>query len=258
MASILITGSSAGIGLETAAVLLRQGHRVVAHARDKARGAETGEALPGLAAVVLGDLSSLEETRALAEDANEQGPYDAVVHNAGVGSSSRRELTADGLEQIFQVNVLAPYVLTALIKKPKRLLYLTSGTQQSGRADLSDLQHERGRWSGMQAYSDSKLWDVVLAFAVARRWPGVLSNAVDPGWVQTRMGGRGAPDPVKLGAEPAAWLATSGSPEALVTGRFFRRRRDLQANPAAYDASLQDRFVEACRSLSGVVLPGRS
>jgi len=256
MATVFVTGSSAGIGLGTADALVKQGHRVVAHARDKARAAETGEALPGVEAVLVGDLASIEETRALAEDANEHGPFDAVVHNAGVGGRSRREVTVDDLEEIFQVNVLAPYVLTALMARPKRLVYLTSGLHLSARGDLSDLQHDKRHWEGMQAYSDSKLWDVMLAFAIARRWRGTLSNAVDPGWIKTKMGGPGAPDPVELGADTPAWLATSGAPEALVTGRFFRRRRDLPANPAAYDPALQDDLIEACRSLSGVPLLG--
>jgi len=234
--------------------LLRRGHRVVVHARDKAKAAATSEALRDATAVLLGDLSSLEETKALAGEADGFGPFDAVVHNAGVGGSSHRRLTRDGLEEIFQVNALAPYVLTAMMKPPKRLVYLSSGLQASGTGELRDLQHERGRFDGMRAYSDSKLWDVVLAFAVSRHWPSVLSNAVDPGWVKTRMGGRGAPDSIESGAGTPVWLATSNEPAAMVSGRFFYGRRERRAHPAAYDESLQERFLEVCRSLSGVAL----
>jgi len=254
MATIFVTGSSAGIGRETAAMLVQEGHRVVLHARNKARAAEVGKALPAAAAVLVGDLESLAETTSLAREAQEHGPYDAVVHNAGVGSAPQRQVTVDGWERTFQVNVLAPYVLTALMDRPQRLVYLASGLHRGGTASFGDVQHEKRPWAGMQAYSTSKLYDVMLAFAVARCWPAVLSNAVDPGWVKTRMGGRGAPDPVALGADTPVWLATSSSPEALVTGRYFRHRQEERATAAAYDEDLQDRLLEICRSLSGVPL----
>jgi NAD(P)-dependent dehydrogenase (short-subunit alcohol dehydrogenase family) len=144
--------------------------------------------------VVIGDLSSMAEARSVAEQANELGRYDAVIHNAGVGYRQPHRIeTVDGLSLVFAVNVLAPYLLTALITPPDRLVYLSSGMHQGGDPDLSDLQWTRRRWSGAQAYSDSKLFDVVLAFAVARRWPHIRSNALEPGWVPTRMGGPGLP-----------------------------------------------------------------
>ena len=255
MASILVTGSSDGIGRETASALIRLGHRVVLHARNQARAAEAAGALPGAAAVVVGDLASLSETKELAGTARQQGPYDVVIHNAGVGGAPQREVTVDGLERIFQVNALAPYVLTALMDPPSRLVYLTSGLQDNGRFEPSDLQYEHRPWDGMQAYSDSKLHDVMLAFAVARLWPATLCNAVDPGWIKTRMGGPAAPDPLPLGAETQVWLATSDNPAAVVTGRYFKRRQQLLANAAARDQGLQEAFLAVCRSLSGVALP---
>jgi NAD(P)-dependent dehydrogenase (short-subunit alcohol dehydrogenase family) len=257
MASIFVTGSSAGIGRETAQALLGMGHRVVLHARDNARALETEEAVPGAAAVVVGDLASLDQTRAVAEAARDEGPYDAVIHNAGVGGgTSPRVVTVDGLERIFQINALAPYVLTAIMERPARLIYLSSGLQGRGTAQLDDLQFARRRWDADQAYSDSKLYDVMLALAVSRRWPGTLSNAVDPGWIKTRMGGPYAPDPLALGAETQVWLATSGEPAARVTGRFWHRRKQVPVNPAARDEALQERFLQICASLSGVKLPG--
>ncbi|MET7426759.1 SDR family NAD(P)-dependent oxidoreductase [Dactylosporangium sp. NPDC005555] len=249
MARVLVTGSTDGIGLETAAQLLRLGHDVVLHARDGKRAAEAG--LPG-APVVVGDLASLAETKALARDA---GAFDVVVHNAGIGGQDERRSTVDGLERTFQVNVLAPYVLTALMPRPSRLVYLTSGLESVGVADLDDLQHERKPWHGMQAYSDSKLLDVALAFAVARLWPGVLSNAVDPGWIRTKLGGPNATDDLPEGAETQVWLATADDPAATVTSRYFKRRTDLEANPAAYDRAVQDGLLAACASLSGVTIP---
>jgi NAD(P)-dependent dehydrogenase (short-subunit alcohol dehydrogenase family) len=180
-----------------------------------------------------------------------------VIHNAGIGGEQDEPVrTGDGLERIFQVNVLAPYLLTALVPWPARLVYLTSGLESDGVARLDDLQWRDRDWDGMQAYSDSKLYDVMLAFAVARRRPGILSNAVDPGWIRTRMGGPSATDDLPAGADTPIWLATSDEPAATVTGRYFHRRRELRANPAAYRDDLQEELLAACAELSGVKLPG--
>lgn len=253
---VLVTGSSDGIGAQTARDLLAGGHEVVLHARGEGRAKDARRAVPGAADVLLGDLSSLAETRALAEAAAQAGPFDVVVHNAGVGGGApERAVTEDGLSRIFQVNVLAPYLLTALVPRPRRLVYLTSGLQAQGDPDLDDLQHERGPWDGMQAYSDSKLWDVVLAFAVARRWPDVVANAVDPGWIRTRMGGDQAPGELSDGAATQVWLATSADPEATASGRYLKDRRVQEAHPAASDERVQEGLLAACERLTGVALP---
>ena len=253
MTSVLVTGSADGIGRETAARLVALGHRVVLHARDERRAEDALAAVPGADGVVVGDLASLARTRELAAAS---GPFDVVVHNAGLGGGlPERAVTEDGLELLFQVNVLAPYLLTALMPRPRRLVYLTSGLEAQGVADLDDLQHERGPWDGMQAYSDSKLLDVVLAFAVARRWPDVLSNAVDPGWIRTKLGGPNATDDLPTGADTQVWLATSDEPAATVTGRYFKWREDLRANSAAYDVDVQERLLDACAEITGVKLP---
>jgi NAD(P)-dependent dehydrogenase (short-subunit alcohol dehydrogenase family) len=255
MAAVLVTGSTDGIGRQTARDLIDSGHRVVLHARNDQRADQARAAVPDAADVVVGDLSSIAGTRAAAQAAAALGGYDAVIHNAGVGGADERTVTDDGFERIFAVNVLAPYLLTCLIPRPARLVYLTSGLESQGEANLDDLQFERRPWNGMQAYSDSKLWDVVLAFAVARHWPGTLSNAVDPGWIRTRMGGPSATDDLPEGAETQVWLATSDDPGATVTGRYVKRRQDLRANPAAYDVELQERFLETLSGMTGVTLP---
>jgi NAD(P)-dependent dehydrogenase (short-subunit alcohol dehydrogenase family) len=253
VSTILITGSADGIGLETGRTLAETGHRVVLHARNDQRAKETAAAVPDAAGVVVGDVSSLAQTRAVAEAANDFGPYDAIIHNVGVGGGvAQRRGTEDGLEHIFAVNVVAPYLLTALMPVAPRMVYLTSGLEANGVADLDDPQFERRTFRGMQAYSDSKLYDVMLAFAVARLCPDVRSNAVDPGWIRTRMGGPNATDDLPEGAETQIWLATSDEPAAQITGRYLKRRRDLRANPAAYDLGLQNRLLEICAGITGV------
>jgi NAD(P)-dependent dehydrogenase (short-subunit alcohol dehydrogenase family) len=255
VASIFVTGSSDGIGQETARLLVNGGHRVVLHARDAARAEDAAAALPGAAGVAIGDLSVVAGIRQAAESAIALGPYDAVIHNAGVGSSDARHRTADGSERIFAVNVLGPYLLTALMPLPSRLVYLTSGLESVGRVDLDDLQWERRAWDGTQAYSDSKLYDVLLAFAIARRYPWLRSNAVDPGWIKTKLGGPGATDELPVGALTQVWLATSDDSDAAVTGRYFKWREELRANPAAYDTHLQEALLAACATLVGIALP---
>jgi NAD(P)-dependent dehydrogenase (short-subunit alcohol dehydrogenase family) len=256
MARIWVTGSADGIGRHTARTLAEGGHEVVLHARSPQRAEVAAAAVPAAAEVLIGDLASLAGIRALAAAAG-AGRFDVVIHNAGVGGGDApaRATTEDGLERIFQVNVLAPYLLTALLPQPSRLIYLTSGLESAGQAELSDLQRERRPWDGMRAYCDSKLYDVALAFAVARRWPAVRSNAVDPGWIKTRMGGPNATDELPEGVETQVWLATSDEPAATVTGHYFKRRQSLQANPAAYDTAVQDGLLAACSKLTGTPLP---
>jgi NAD(P)-dependent dehydrogenase (short-subunit alcohol dehydrogenase family) len=237
--------------MEAARQLAAAGHRVVLHARDAGRARDAAAAVPGADGVAIGDLSTVAGARAAGADSVDRGPYDAVIHNAGVGGNAPRRVTADGLEHIFAVNVLAPYVLTAVMPVPPRIVYLTSGLEAAGRVQLDDLQYQQRPWDGMQAYSDSKLYDVMLAFAVARRWPDARVNAVDPGWIKTKLGGPGATDELPEGAITQVWLATSGEPSAAVTGRYFKRQRELRANSIAYDEVLQEALIGACARLSG-------
>ena len=255
MARVLITGSTDGLGLMTGQSLIAEGHEVTLHARNEERAAAVRERVPGAASVAVGDVALLAGMRAVAEQVNAWGRYHAVVHNVGVGYREPRIETEDGLSRVFAVNVLAPYVLTAMIDPPDRLVYLSSGMHQGGDPDLSDLQWSQRRWNGAQAYSDSKLFDVMLAFAVARRWPNVLSNAVDPGWVATRMGGPSAPDDLTQGSATQRWLAVSDDSDATVSGKYFFHRQQQTPNASAHDTDLQDRLMAACADLAGVPLP---
>jgi len=176
VARVLITGSADGLGQLAAELLLDQGHKVTLHARSDERAAAAHAAVPRAAAVVVGDLASIAEVRVLAQAANELGDFDAVIHNAAVGYREPRIETVDGLEHVFAINVLAPYLLTALMARPRRLVYLGSGMHRSGDPDTGDLQWAARPWNGSQAYADSKLWDVVLAFAIAALAGGGLER----------------------------------------------------------------------------------
>jgi len=254
MARVFITGSSDGLGLMAAQLLVETGHSAVLHARNPARAEDARRRLPGCEAVAIGDLASLAETRSLAEQVNRLGRFDGVIHNAGVGLRERLTRTAEGLPHVFAVNVLAPYVLTALIEKPGRLVYLSSGMHRGADASLEDVDWTTRRWQGSAAYSESKLCDVLLAFAVARRWPSVFSNAVNPGWVATKMGGAGAPDDEDDGRRTQVWLAVSDDAEARVSGKYFHHLRPQTADPAVHDAARQDKLVELCQRFSGIAL----
>jgi NAD(P)-dependent dehydrogenase (short-subunit alcohol dehydrogenase family) len=256
MSRVFITGSADGLGQMAARLLVDAGHRVVLHARNAARARDAMIAVPGADEAVTGDLSSIAETKAVAEQVNALGAFDAIIHNAAIGYREReRGSTVDGLPRVLAINTLAPYILTSLIQKPQRLVYLGSGMHRSGDPTLRDLEWKSRAWDGSQAYADSKLHDLIFAFAVARLWPTVLSNAVDPGWVPTKMGGPSAPDDFAKGPETQAWLAVSDDPAAHVTGQYFHHKRPREPHPAARDVQVQSTLLAACSRISGVKLP---
>ncbi|WP_434175600.1 SDR family NAD(P)-dependent oxidoreductase [Brachybacterium conglomeratum] len=242
MARILVTGSAEGLGRATAASLLDDGHDVVVHARNKARLSAIGDLLARGAGRVVGDLADLDQVRGLAEQAEVLGPFDAVIHNAGV---------IDG-PALLPVNVVAPYVLTALVPA-KRLIYLSSNMHRGGKPDLT-----RADWSGTRetlSYSDSKLLVTALMAAIARRWPGTLANAVDPGWVPTRMGGPSASDDLELGHVTQAWLSASDDHDALVSGRYWFHQRTEEPHSSVHNEVFQDELLTALADHSGITLP---
>jgi NAD(P)-dependent dehydrogenase (short-subunit alcohol dehydrogenase family) len=256
MALVFVTGSSDGLGRMAAQLLIEEGHQVVLHARNEARAKEAAAAVPGAAGVLSADLSSIRQTRDLAEAVNSFGSFDAVIHNAAVGyREPERIATEDGLPHVFAVNTLAPHILTALIRRPKRLVYLSSMLHQSGDASLQDLAWETRLWRGQQAYSDTKLHDALLAFAVARRWKDVYSNAVEPGWVATKMGGPSAPDDLDAAHRTQVWLAVSDEPKARVTGKYFYHMRLRNPHSSTSSVETQELLLEECKRFSGIELP---
>lgn len=240
---ILVTGSADGLGRAAAATLLGAGHEVVVHVRSHERLSAVSELLAGGAGLVVGDLADLTQTRDVAEQADAIGRMDAVIHNAGVYSG----------RAVLPVNVVAPYVLTATMLRPDRLVFLSSGMHLSGTPRIDHVD-----WTGAVQggnYSDSKLYVTTLVAALSRLWPDVLSNAVDPGWVPTRMGGPGAPDDLRLGHLTQEWLATSDGPEALTSGGYWHHQRRRDPHPSVHDEHFQDQVLGALADVTGTQLP---
>ncbi len=255
MAIVFITGSTDGLGRAAAQSLLDQGHRVVLHARSADRAAALGGLAARAAGLVTGDLRSAAETRSIADQVNAIGRMDAVIHNAGVYTRPSRGSTPEGHAETLAINTLAPYMLTALIERPGRLVYLSSGLHRGGEGSLDDLDWTKRPWDPAKAYAESKLHVVALAFALARRWPDVLSNAVDPGWVRTKMGGAGAPVDIETGQRTQAWLAVSEDSAAKVSGRYWHHLEQQQPAGEATDRDFQDQLIEKLSKLTGVELP---
>ena len=255
MSTVFITGSNDGLGRDAARRLIADGHSVVGHARNRKKAARLRGELPAIADVLVAELSSMDQVRRLADEANDRGPFDAVIHNAAVGHLEPRRIeTEDGHAHVLAINALAPYLLTALMQAPRRLVYLTSGLHENGGTDLTDLDWIERPWDGLQAYSDSKLFDATLAAAVARRWPQVLSTSVTPGWVATKMGGPAAPDDYDAGSATQAWLAVSDDDGALRSGALFYHKEARPAHPAVSTTTFQEDLLGAFADLTGVGL----
>jgi NAD(P)-dependent dehydrogenase (short-subunit alcohol dehydrogenase family) len=251
---IFITGSTDGLGRGAAGVLMGEGHDVVLHARSRERAAALSDLAPGAAGVVIGDLSSAAQTRELAYQVNEIGRMDAVIHNAGVFLEPSRSTTAEGHAKTLAVNTLAPYMLTALIDRPDRLIYLSSGMHHAGAGSLRDIDWTARRWDARQAYSESKLCVTALGLTLARVWPDVLSNVVDPGWVPTKMGGPAATGDLEMGYLTQTWLAVSNDAAATVSGGYWYHRQRQELAPQAADPAFQDQLMDRLAALTGIAL----
>ncbi|MDQ0771862.1 NAD(P)-dependent dehydrogenase (short-subunit alcohol dehydrogenase family) [Streptomyces aurantiacus] len=241
MSRILITGSTDGLGYATADALQSAGHDIVVHARNPQRARALDPLVGRGADLVVADFTDPGAVRHIATELNDGPPLDAVIHNAGVWSG----------RAVMPVNIVAPYLLTALLRRPRRLVYLSSGSHFDGRPSLEGID-SAGTKPG--SYADSKLFVTTLATAMARLYPDVLSNAVDPGWVPTKMGGPGAPDDLELGHRTQQWLASSDDSQALTTGGYWYHRRRQQPHPAAHDEAFQDRLLRTLAKETGTAL----
>ena len=242
MAHILVTGSADGLGRATADTLLTQGHHVIVHARNPDRAQTLTDLVDRGATLIVADFSQRQEVLDAAHSLNGGQAIDAVIHNAGVLSG----------QAVIPVNVVAPYLLTVLLRTPTRHVYLSSGMHRGGRVELDRLDWNGDRAAG--SYSDSKLLVTTLALGVARRLaPQVLANAVDPGWVPTKMGGAGAPDDFDLGHQTQDRLATD--PGFTVSGGYWFHGRQQEPHPAARNPEVQNELLEALAAATGVKLP---
>jgi NAD(P)-dependent dehydrogenase (short-subunit alcohol dehydrogenase family) len=240
MAKIFITGSTDGLGLLAAKSLINLGHEVYLHARSEERKEEVLKHTTGAKGIFVADLSDIEQVKELAKEVNDCGRFDAIIHNAGVYTASGKD--------IFAVNVIAPYILTCLIKKPKRLVYVSSDMHLGGHSKLDIIRSNINSIT----YSDSKLHVLLLCKAFARHWTDVFANAIHPGWVPTKMGGKGAPDDLQMGYETQVWLSISNDKEALVNGNYFFHKKQSRYNPEADEISIQNQLITLCAEITGV------
>ncbi|KAI1630767.1 short chain dehydrogenase [Biscogniauxia mediterranea] len=263
MGRIFITGSSDGLGLMAAKKLIANGHTVYLHARNPRRAEDARSACPGAADVLLGDLSSIQETRMLAESVAKLGPLDCIFHNAGLYLGPYRE-QAEGYPSVFAVNVLAPYILTCSVPLPKRLIYASSDSHWSGNAtNLSDFgwreREKQGRFSASSAYADTKLYNTMFAFAFARRFgsKGVVAHSVDPGWVPTKMGGPGAAGNIKESERLYVMLAEGSGEAEGMNGCFWENgcKGPAESKQDAQDEKAQDALLNKLEKVTGIRAP---
>jgi retinol dehydrogenase 12 len=264
----LVTGATLGIGKETALGLARQGAQVVIVGRDEARSRETAEGIARAAGVppvdyFVADLSSQAEVRRLA--AAFKGKYpklDVLVNNAGA-VFTQREISVDGYERTWALNHLAEFLLTQLLldnleaSAPARIVNVSSAAHTSGKIDFDNLRGEK-KYSGLAAYSQSKLANVLFTYALARRLAGkgVTANCLHPGVVATGFG-HNTPGLVKTllslarpflitpekGAATSIYLASS--PEvANVTGKYFAKCKPVASSKLSEDVALQEKLWE--------------
>jgi NAD(P)-dependent dehydrogenase (short-subunit alcohol dehydrogenase family) len=264
--TILVTGSTSGIGLAAAQELSRLGMTVLVHGRSRERvheaAARIRQATGGSVEEWVADFSSLMEVRGFAERLLDSHPrLDALLNNAGV-FMRRRSVTADGFETTFAVNYLAPFLLTNLLlprlraSAPARIVNMASKVHLDGRARWDDLQSERG-YTGYDAYALSKLADVLFTFELAERLAGtgVTANCLHPGTVDTKLlnagfaGHRGM-SPAQ-GAETAVYLLSSPD-VGHVTGRYFEDGHPALAAAAAGDSAVRRRLWRVSAKLVGL------
>src|ERR1700722_14636255 len=242
--TVLITGSTDGVGRYVAEGLAAQGWRVIVHGRDRTRGEALVEQITqkgGEARFLVADLSSLAEVRSLADAVRREGDsLDALVNNAGIGTSgAQRELSADGFELRFAVNYLAGFLLTRqllpMLASPKsaRIVNVASAGQQA--IDFSDVMLTRG-YSGVRAYRQSKLAQILFTFDLAQELAGqnIAVNCLHPATymdtTMVRLSGAHTISTVEQGGEAILQLI-DGPALAGKTGLYFNGMRESRADP---------------------------
>ncbi len=265
--TVLITGSTDGVGRRVAERLAAAGATVIVHGRDGTRAEELVSRIQdkgGKAAYYLADLSSLEEVRILA-DAIERDidRLDVLINNAGIGTSGGgggRQVSQDGYELRFAVNYLAGFLLThrllPLLKAsaPARIVNVSSVGQQA--IDFSDVMLTRG-YSGVRAYCQSKLAQIMFTFDLAEELAGsdITVNCLHPAtYMDTTMVRQAGVSPissVEQGADAILNLAAGGALEGH-SGLYYDGLRPSRASAQAYDATARQRLRTLSQSLSGL------
>jgi retinol dehydrogenase-12 len=252
MTKVLVTGSSDGIGKETAVLLAREGARVIVHGRTGARAAEAAQGIAGAESWIC-DFASLDSVRSAA--AKLPPGIDVLINNAGVYLQAR-QLTKDGYEATFQINHLAPFLLTNLLlpsmSEGSRIVNVSSQVHSGAEIAWDDLMGERG-YSGYGAYGQSKLANLLFTRELARRQKKATVNALHPGVIGTKLlrGGFGAMGGGSLaqGAETPVYLALSKEVEG-VTGKYFVRRSETRPSPQALDDEAAQRLWDVSERLT--------
>jgi NAD(P)-dependent dehydrogenase (short-subunit alcohol dehydrogenase family) len=255
--TILITGSTDGIGKATAIQLAQRGAKVLLHGRDTEKGRRVLEDVRKSTGnsnleYFRADLASQRQVRSLVDGVKRgHESLHVLINNAGTFQPQRR-LTEDGLETTFAVNYLAPFLITHglldLLKssRPSRIINVASIAHWNAKADWSNLQGER-RYDGFQAYALSKLGDILFTYALARRLQGtgVAANCLHPGVIRTKLLRAGFGDyPGAVpedGARTSVYLASSPEVEG-ISGRYFENCRPVRSSPLSYDEDLQEMF----------------
>ena len=250
MRTILITGATDGIGLETARQLARQGHEIVLHGRSEERAHHVRDLLLRAMPVasihtVSADFADLAEVARMARAVSSRFPcLDVLVNNAGVYLTSRM-LSRNGYEMTLAVNHLAHFLLTLsllpLLKRSTeaRVVTVSSMVHSGGHIQFEDMNGGH-RFDGYAAYANSKLANVLFANELARREPWLASNSLHPGVIDTKLLHAAfsmAGAPVQEGARTSVYLAVS--PEvAGITGKYFTRSAEAEASARAQDPAL--------------------
>ncbi|MDD1665421.1 MAG: SDR family oxidoreductase [Methanomicrobiales archaeon] len=267
--TILVTGSTDGIGKATAKALARQGHRVLIHGRDREKGRAVLREIGKVAETAsldlfTADLSSLGGVQGLADQVRDRYEHlDVLINNAGV-YLPERVLTRDGFEMTFAVNVVAPFLLSHLLMPvleagaPARIVNVASSAHfDADRVDWDNLQGEK-QYGGWKAYALSKLGVVLFTYSLARRLdPGqVTVNCLHPGVICTKLLFSAFPDypcdPPEAGARTPVYLATS--PEvAGVTGKYFDGMKEERSSGISHDRDIQDRLWEIVGGIAGLI-----
>lgn len=273
----VVTGANSGIGKETCIGLARMGAHVVMVSRNPKKGEAAREDIrrgaTGPVDLVLGDLGSMSSVRTLAKELTERYPsIDVLVSNAGVYRLRRKE-TTDGLEEMFAVNHLAPFLLVNLMldtlkrSAPSRVVMVASAAHLVvKRLDFDNLQGRRLYGVGWQAYGRSKLGNIMFTYALARRLDGsgVTANCLHPGAVATNLGsGNHLPNRLVLkaaqlfilspaqGAETPIYLASAEDVEG-TSGLYFDKKLPVRSSSISYDEDAQERLWDVGADLAGL------